>query len=53
MEIHDNSMGRNTKELLRNYRAIYVSQHKGEVCPVSWEPGKKTLRPGLDLVGKI
>ena len=54
MEIHDNSMGRNTKELLRKLQAaIYVSQHKGEVCPVSWEPGKKTLRPGLDLVGKI
>lgn len=54
IEIHDNSLGRNTKEILRKLQAaIYVREHKGEVCPVSWEPGKKTLRPGLDLVGKI
>jgi hypothetical protein len=25
----------------------------GEVCPAYWQPGKKTLKPGLDLVGKI
>jgi len=31
----------------------FVREHKGEVCPASWEPGKKTLEPGLDLVGKI
>ena len=31
----------------------FVSENKGQVCPVSWEPGKKTLKPGLDLVGKI
>ena len=23
------------------------------VCPINWEPGEKTLKPGLDLVGKI
>src|SRR3989338_2810100 len=54
MEIHDNNLGRNTKEILRKLQAaIYVREHKGEVRPVSWEPGKKTLKPGLDLVGKI
>jgi len=53
-EIHDNSIGRNAEELLRKLQAaIYVRQHKGEVCPAGWRPGKKTLRPGLDLVGKI
>lgn len=53
-EKHDNSIGRSAKELLRKLQAaIYVSQHDGEVCPASWEPGKDTLRPGLDLVGKI
>jgi peroxiredoxin (alkyl hydroperoxide reductase subunit C) len=30
-----------------------VAEHGGEVCPVNWEPGAKTLKPGLDLVGKI
>ena len=27
--------------------------HEGEVCPANWRPGKKTLRPGMDLIGKI
>lgn len=53
-EIHDNSIGRSCKELLRKVQAAqYVATHGGEVCPVNWEPGAKTLRPGLDLVGKI
>jgi NADH-dependent peroxiredoxin subunit C len=54
LEIHDNSIGRNATELLRKLRAAqYVREHKGQVCPASWEPGQKTLEPGLDLVGKI
>ena len=54
IEIHDNSIGRNANELYRILQAAkYVSQNKGQVCPASWAPGKETLRPGLDLVGKI
>ena len=53
-DIHDNNMGRSAKEILRRVQAAkFVREHKGEVCPASWEPGKKTLKPGLDLVGKI
>lgn len=53
-EIHDNSVGRSAKELLRKLQAAkFVSEHSGNVCPASWEPGKETLKPGLDLVGKI
>ncbi len=53
-EIHDNSIGRSTKEILRKLKAAqFVREHGGEVCPVNWEPGGKTLRPGLELVGKI
>lgn len=53
-EKHDNSIGRNTAEILRKLQAAqYVSKHPGEVCPVSWTPGTKTLKPGLALVGKI
>lgn len=53
-EMHDNSIGRSIKEFLRKLEAAkYVREHKDEVCPASWEPGKKTLKPGLDLVGKI
>lgn len=54
MEMHDNSIGRNINEILRKFQAAkFVSEHKGLVCPASWAPGKKTLKPGLNLVGKI
>ena len=33
--------------------AVYVREHKEQVCPAGWEPGKDTLIPGLELVGKI
>lgn len=53
-EMHDNSIGRSIKESLRKLEAaIYVKEHPGNVCPASWEPGKKTLKPGVDLIGKI
>ncbi len=53
-ELHDNSIGRNAEEILRKLQAaVYVRNNKGQVCPSSWKPGKETLKPGLDLVGKI
>ena len=53
-EIHDNSIGRSSIELLRKVKAAqFVRTHGGEVCAANWEPGKQTLRPGLDLVGKL
>jgi len=53
-ELHDNSIGRSTAEILRKLQAAkFVEEHKGQVCPASWQPGKDTLRPGMDLVGKI
>ena len=53
-EIHDNSIGRSTEELIRKIEAAqFVREHGGEVCPVNWKKGDESLRPGLDLVGKI
>ena len=53
-EIHDNSIGRSAKEMLRKLQAAkFVRENKGQVCPAGWEPGKETLKPGLELVGKI
>ncbi len=53
-EINDNSIGRSAKELLRKLRAArYVSANPGQVCPASWEAGKKTLKPSDDLVGAL
>lgn len=54
VEINDNSVGRSAKELIRKLQAAkFVREHGGNVCPASWEPGDETLKPGLDLVGKI
>jgi peroxiredoxin (alkyl hydroperoxide reductase subunit C) len=53
-EIHDNGIGRDASELLRKVKAAqYVASHPGEVCPAKWKEGEKTLKPSLDLVGKI
>jgi peroxiredoxin (alkyl hydroperoxide reductase subunit C) len=54
IDMHDNSVGRSVKEVLRKLKAAkYVKEHGGEVCPVEWEAGQSTLKPGVDLVGKI
>jgi peroxiredoxin len=53
-EIHDNGIGRNADELIRKVQAAqFVAQHSGEVCPAKWKPGAATLKPGVNLVGKI
>lgn len=53
-DIHDNSIGRNAEEIMRRIQAAqFVEQNPGFVCPASWKPGSKTLKPGMDLVGKI
>jgi peroxiredoxin (alkyl hydroperoxide reductase subunit C) len=53
-EVQDNGIGRNADELLRKtVAAQYVASHPGEVCPAKWKPGAQTLKPGLNLVGKI
>ena len=54
VEIQDNSIGRNAEELLRRVEAAqFVASHDGEVCPAKWKSGESTLKPSIDLVGKI
>jgi peroxiredoxin (alkyl hydroperoxide reductase subunit C) len=53
-EIHDNGIGRNAEELLRKVEAAqFVAEHSDEVCPAKWRKGRATLKPSIDLVGKI
>lgn len=53
-EIHDNNIGRNASELLRNVEAAqFVAAHSDEVCPAKWKKGQATLKPSIDLVGKL
>ncbi|TCT23513.1 alkyl hydroperoxide reductase subunit C [Thermomonas haemolytica] len=54
MEVHDNAIARDVTETLRKLKAAqYVAAHPNEVCPAKWNEGAKTIKPSLDLVGKI
>lgn len=54
IEMHDNGIGRSSKEILRKLLAAkFVRENKGEVCPASWNPGDKTIKPGIELIGKL
>lgn len=53
-EVQDNGIGRNADELLRKLEAAqFVAEHGDQVCPARWKPGEATLKPGIELVGKI
>jgi len=53
-EINDNGIGRNSDELVRKIQAAqFIAENPSEVCPAKWTPGAATLKPGLNLVGKI
>jgi peroxiredoxin (alkyl hydroperoxide reductase subunit C) len=54
VEIHDDGVGRNAAELMRKVEAAqFVAAHPNEVCPAKWKKGDATLKPSIDLVGKI
>ncbi len=53
-EINFYNVGRNAEELLRKMQAnAYLSSHPEEACPANWSEGKKTLKPGAKLVGRV
>lgn len=53
-EINADGIGRDASTLVNKVKAAqYVRENPGEVCPAKWEEGKETLKPSLDLVGKI
>ncbi len=54
VEISAGGIGRDASILLNKIKAAqYVRNNPNEVCPAKWQEGSKTLKPGLDLVGKI
>ena len=54
VEINADGIGRDASGLIDKIRAgQYVRTHPGEVCPAKWKEGAETLKPSLDLVGKI
>ncbi len=53
MEILTPSVGRNVAELIRQVKAFQLVRETGEATPSGWQPGKVTLKPGPELVGKV
>jgi peroxiredoxin (alkyl hydroperoxide reductase subunit C) len=53
MEVMTPEVGRNVSELFRQVQAFQHVAATGEVMPSGWTPGKPTLKPGPDLVGKV
>ena len=53
MEVLTPSVGRTVSETIRQIKAFQHVRATGEVMPSGWQPGKKTLTPGPDLVGKV
>ena len=48
-------VGRNVSETIRQIHAFQLVRETGgkEATPSGWKPGKLTLKPGPDLVGKV
>ena len=53
MEVLTPPVGRNVGELIRQVKAYQHVRSTGEVTPSGWQPGKSTLKPGPNLVGKV
>jgi peroxiredoxin (alkyl hydroperoxide reductase subunit C) len=53
-EINYYNVGRSAEELLRKVQAnVYLLDHPEEACPAKWTQGAKTLKPGVNLVGRV
>ena len=54
IEVNDLGIGRSAADLVRKVQAAqHIEANPDEVCPASWKPGAETLKPSLELVGKI
>ena len=54
VEINAGNIGRDADIVVSKIKAAqYVRENPNEVCPAKWKEGEETLKPGLDLVGKI
>jgi alkyl hydroperoxide reductase subunit AhpC len=53
MEILTPPVGRNVADLIRQVQAFQHVRKTGEATPSGWRPGKPTLKPDPDLVGKV
>ncbi|KAM8708161.1 hypothetical protein ACLKA7_015174 [Drosophila subpalustris] len=48
ISVNDLGVGRSVEESLRLVQAFQFTDEFGEVCPVNWRPGAKTMKPDND-----
>lgn len=53
MEVLTPSVGRNVSETIRQVKAFQLVREKGVATPSGWQPGKKTLKPDMELSGEV
>lgn len=54
IEITTEPLGRSAQELLRKIQALdFIENNPGHACPASRNIGLKTLKPSLDIAGKV
>jgi len=54
VEINAGGIGRDASTLINKIKAAqHIRKNPNEVCPAKWQEGGATLKPSLDLVGKI
>lgn len=52
--INNMGIGRSADEILQTLQAAqFVREHGDRVCPANWKPGQDSIKPSLDLVGKL
>ena len=52
--INNMGIGRSADKILRTLQAAqFVREHGDRVCPANWKPGQDSIKPSLDLVGKL
>lgn len=50
--VNDIPVGRSVEETLRLVQAFQFTDRHGEVCPASWTPGEKTIKPDVKDAGE-
>lgn len=53
MEVLTPPVGRNIKETIRQIKAFQTVRKFGVVTPAGWQPGDATIKPSLELAGKV
>lgn len=53
MEVLTPPVGRNINETIRQIKAFQIVREQGVVTPAGWMPGDPTLKPSLQLAGKV